>query len=519
MDIIKVKNLGKEYYQYRVFRKGKLMTHALKDVSFSVKKGDFFGLLGKNGAGKSTTMKILTTNLEKTKGKVFVNGYDLDEEENEIKNSISWMFGVDYSGIGWSSLENNLKLAASFLGLSKEKAQRQVTELLHYFGLYKYRKLDVWRLSTGMQGKYSLCVAMLKNPEVLFLDEPLSGLDFEAKEQLRHLLTELNDKGTTIVYTDQQLREVEKLCKNVVVIDHGMKMYEGSVARLKEMYRDADVVDLRCRSGNINSILQDLKKKNSFISDVEIVESRDNIHTIKLLTKVDGTKALMPIGKFLTEKGVVIEQLNAGMLDLEDVFKKFLRKDKKQDEAQRLLNYSVTGEKPSRDEADHLKHSSAKVRGAAVRAFMGHRDVERILTDMLTLTKDMKIESLKVIGDKKLHHLAERLREEARGKERDIDLHLALAMGKLGDIHVVDTLISLLLQYPTCYEVLEHVPRLDQEVIHQLRDRLHTLPKREIAFVIYQIKKMPDAPSLLDLLHLREHQGRKTRRSILSSLR
>ena len=212
--------------------KGKLLTQALKNVSFTIKKGDFFGLLGKNGAGKSTMLKILTTNLEKSGGKVSINGYDLDTEENDIKRSISWMFGFDYNGVGWSSVEKNLLLAATFLGLKKWEAEQRTKKLLHQFGLYKHRKLDVWRMSTGMQGKYSLCVAMLKDPEVLFLDEPLLGLDFEAKQQLRELLQQLKKQGTTIIYTDQQLQEVEKLCNNVVVIDQGVKMYDGSMTRL-----------------------------------------------------------------------------------------------------------------------------------------------------------------------------------------------------------------------------------------------------------------------------------------------
>ena len=167
MDIISVKGLKKDYYQYKVFEKGKILTTALNDISFTVKKGDFFGLLGKNGAGKSTLLKILTTNLEKSAGKVMINGYDMDKDENNIKKYISWMFGVDYDGVGWSSVEKNLKLAAYFLGLKKGQAEKQVEELLKYFSLYKHRKLDVWRMSTGMQGKYSLCVAMLKNPKIL----------------------------------------------------------------------------------------------------------------------------------------------------------------------------------------------------------------------------------------------------------------------------------------------------------------------------------------------------------------
>ncbi len=508
MDIVNVKNVCKDYYQYRVFVRGKLLTQALKNVSFTVKKGDFFGLLGKNGAGKSTLLKILTTNLEKSGGKVYVNGYDMDKDENKIKESISWMFGVDYDGVGWSSVEKNLLLAASFLGLKKGEAEERVKELLHQFGLYKHRKLDVWRMSTGMQGRYSLCVAMLKNPEVLFLDEPLLGLDFEAKEQLRGLLKTLNEDGTTIIYTDQQLQEVEKLCKNVVVIDQGSKVYEGSMSRLKEMYRDADVVELRCRSLSILPLLRELKKKFSFITDYELVESKDNIHEVKLFTSVDGAEVLMKIGNFLHQKRVMVEKLNAGTLGLEDVFIKFLQKDKHREKAKQLLNYQKTGEKPSKEDMRYLHDKHPLVRGAACRAFADYHHVERVLKDMLSLTKEMKIESLRIIGDRKLKHLAEHIKKEIRAKDEDLHLHIALAMGKIGDVNVVDTLMALLLDYRTCFEVLDHVPRLDQDVLQALREKIHALRRLDLQFLLYQIKKMKNSKELLDILHVRENESK-----------
>ncbi len=502
MDVVKVDRLHKNYYQYKVFMKGRLLTQALKNVSFSVRKGDFFGLLGKNGAGKSTLLKILTTNLEKTSGKVLINGYDLDSGEREVKESISWMFGVDYSGIGWSSIEKNLRLAASFLGLSKRETEQRIRELLHRFDLYKHRDMDVWRMSTGMQGRYSLCVAMLKDPEVLFLDEPLLGLDFEAKEQLRDLLRELNEEGTTIIYTDQQLREVEKLCKNVVVIDHGNKMYDGSVARLKEKYRDADVIMLRCRCASPNAVLQELKRTYRFISDFEIVDSRDGIHDIKLYTTVDGAEVLMKVGTFLQQKHVIVEQLNAGMLDLEDVFKKFLRKDTVHEQAQHLLNYHIAGEKPREEHAHYLRHKHHAVRGAACQAFLNYQDVDRVLKEMLMLTKNMQIESLRVIGDAKMNHLVGNVKQSVLGKDKELRLHLALALGKLGDVEVVDTLVELLLDARTCSFVLEHLQRLDHDVLRLLRERVLQLTREDQQFLLYQIQKQKKSEELRSLLHL-----------------
>lgn len=515
MDIIKVSNLSKDYYQYKVFMQGKLLTRALKNVSFRVKKGDFFGLLGKNGAGKSTLLKILTTNLEKTRGSVLVDGHNLDRNEEEVKKSISWMFGVDYDGIGWSSVEKNLKLAAYFLGLGREEAEKRVKSLLTSFDLYAHRKLDVWRMSTGMQGKYSLCVAMLKDPKVLFLDEPLLGLDFEAKEQLRELLKKLNREGTTIVYTDQQLYEVEKLCKNVVMIEHGEKVYDGPMAKLKEKYRDVNILELRCRSPSINNVLHELKRKYAFLSDFELVESRDGVHEVRLFTRIDGARVLLRVGNFLGTKGVVVEKLNAGTLALEDVFRKFLRKDRMKDHAEKLLYYHTAHEQPRQSDEKYLRHRHSLVRGAACAAFLPyHTNVERTLRNMLSLTKEMKIASMRVIGDARLHHLAKRIVHLQPRGDNELQLHIALAMGKIGDVQVVETLMELLFEEESCEEVLHHLSHLDKRVLENLRKRVHALSRADHAFLLYHLRKHSNSSRLLALLHLTEavHQP-QTRRA------
>ena len=129
-NIIEVNNLYKEYYQYKVFRKGKLLTKALNNISFKVKEGDFFGLLGQNGAGKTTLIKLLTTNLKKTAGSIHIDGVDIEQNIRKIKPQISWMFGVDYEGYGWSSIEKNLKLAAYYLGMTTQQAEKRIKELL-----------------------------------------------------------------------------------------------------------------------------------------------------------------------------------------------------------------------------------------------------------------------------------------------------------------------------------------------------------------------------------------------------
>ena len=398
-NIIEVNNLYKEYYQYKVFRKGKLLTKALNNISFKVKEGDFFGLLGQNGAGKTTLIKLLTTNLKKTAGSIHIDGVDIEQNIRKIKPQISWMFGVDYEGYGWSSIEKNLKLAAYYLGMTTQQAEKRIKELLEYFGLYNKRKLDVWRMSAGMQAKYSLAAAMLKKPKILFLDEPLLGLDVPAKEMLRNFLVELNKEGTTIVYTDHQLQEMEKVCNNLVIIEQGSKVYDGSLDNLKQQYRDAHVLELTCQSPMINKTLLSLKRKVKTVMDYEILASNEGTHELKIYTNIDSKKALLPVGNYLKRNKVVIETLNAGLLGLEDVFKKFLKKNKHIQTTKQLQGFHKTQEQPLPRHTTYLKHKHHDVREAACQ-LLHHKkqqQVERALRNMSKMSKPMQISSLNLL--------------------------------------------------------------------------------------------------------------------------
>ncbi len=503
--IIDVNDLVKNFYQHKVFFKGKLLTRALNDVSFRVREGDFFGLLGRNGAGKSTLLRILTTNLKKTDGEVIVNGYDIEKDVKNVKEEISWMFGLDYDGFGWSSIQKNLMLAAHFMGLDKGKGEKRVKELLEYFDLYRYRKLDVWRMSTGMRGRYCLAIAMLKDPKILFLDEPLLGLDIPSKDILRDYLKKINKEGTTIVYTDQQLHEMEKVCNNVVIIEKGDKVYDGSIDELKEHYRDSNVLDITCISNNVNQVLSKLENEYSFITDYEINESVNGIHKIKIYTSIDSKKALLTVGGFLKKQGVIVERLNAGLLSLEDVFKKFLNKDKHNQKASRLKNYRVANETPPRSEIRYLQHEYHKVRGEACGAFYKHdkKLVAGVLGKMLSLTKEMRIEASKIIGDLREKQLIKGLANALRSSDKDIKLHVAIALAKNGHRNVTPYLVDLLLDGERCETVLENLKNVDKNVLSDLSYQLTKLNIFDRSFLLYHINKLKDKEEILDLLQIK----------------
>ncbi len=505
--IIDVNHLFKDFYQYKVFRRGKLLTHALKGVSFKVKEGDFFGLLGRNGAGKSTLLRILTTNLEKTAGSVMINSIDLDTNIRKIKESISWMFGVDYEGVSWSSVYKNLLLAAYYTGLSKHQAEKRANELLHYFDLNHQRNLDVWRLSTGLRGRYSLAVAMLKQPKVLFLDEPLLGLDVPAKDQVRDYLKQLNKDGVTIIYTDHQLQEMEKVCKNLLVIEHGEKLYDGSLEDLKEKYRDTNVVDIVCSGDQVNKVLLQLAKEISYVKDYEVLSSQSNIHTLKIYTAIDSKQSLLPIARYLQQHKLVIESMNAGLLSLEDVYKKFLKKPSTNKHINALHSFIRAREQPTKPYEKYLRAPQADIRGAACSAFLPHqrKQVEEILQKMLTQSQAMRIASLQIIGKNKTLHLLKGLLQK-KHHDQQTTVYLTLALGKIGDISVADSLVHYLLDETLCSEVLEHVPELSQNVQVMLHHRLRRLSRHDLQFILYHIDKSEQKEAIYQALHLRKHK-------------
>ncbi|MFA6888293.1 MAG: ATP-binding cassette domain-containing protein [Candidatus Woesearchaeota archaeon] len=500
--VIHVKNLKKDYYQYKVFSQGKLLTKALRDIAFDIYPGDFVGLIGVNGAGKSTLMRILTTNMEKSSGTVQIFGLDIDKKQDCIKEQISWMFGQDYSGIGWASVEKNMNLAAAFLGMNVHEAQNRIEYLLKKFNLTEKRTTDVWRLSTGMVAKYSLAVALLKNPKVLFLDEPLMGLDTYAKDEIRAILKELNEKGTTIVYTDHQLHEVERICKRLLIINEGKLLFDGSVKKLKQVYRDTNVLEVICTGKNLNKIMYGLVKSHVCL-DYEVIESEGKTHIVRIYTAVNSKKKLVEIAELLQKFGIIIDQLNAGLLSLEDVYRKFLKKDKN-DQAKKLEYFGKANEEPLAEFEKLLKHVNPKVRSQACRVFWKNNKlkVEPILINMLSGTKQEQQEALYVIGQIKDKSFTKHVLVLLDQKEILTKNYAVIALAKLGNETIIDPLMKLLLDQETAAFVLEHVLEFENNILEVLQEKIHTLSGYDKVFIQHQCQLMEQPKKLLDALHL-----------------
>lgn len=203
--IISIKDLVKNYGNF----------NAVKGISFDVYEGEIFGLLGPNGAGKSTTLEIIETLREKTSGKVMVNGFDLDKQPDEIKKII----GVQLQSSGYYPNLNLVELIELFNGMYNKKMPPM--ELLEMVNLKDKAKAKIKELSGGQKQRFSVATTLINDPKIVFLDEPTTGLDPQARRNLWELIKTIRDKGTTVILTTHYMDEAEKLCDRVAIIDSG----------------------------------------------------------------------------------------------------------------------------------------------------------------------------------------------------------------------------------------------------------------------------------------------------------
>lgn len=203
--IISVKDLVKKYGNFT----------AVQGINFEVFEGEIFGLLGPNGAGKSTTLEIIETLREKTSGKIVVDGIDLDKNPSGIKKII----GVQLQTSGYYPGLNLVELIKLFGGLYNKKVD--ALEFLDSVNLRDKAKAKFKELSGGQKQRFSVATTLINEPKIIFLDEPTTGLDPQARRNLWELIRSIRDKGTTVILTTHYMDEAEYLCDRVAIIESG----------------------------------------------------------------------------------------------------------------------------------------------------------------------------------------------------------------------------------------------------------------------------------------------------------
>jgi ABC-2 type transport system ATP-binding protein len=222
--MLEIKGLSKYYRNIPV----------VDDVSFSIRPGEVTGYLGPNGSGKSTTVKIVTGLIEQSAGKVLLDGKDIRADLVNFKRRLGY---VPEEAILYSYLTGleYLQLIGRLRGLPESTADRRANELLELFSLHPHRHAAISTYSKGMKQRVLISAALLHDPDVLILDEPLSGIDVTSAQLFKHLLNELARRGKMILYISHVLEVVEKVCAQVIVIYKGRIMAADSVERLRDL--------------------------------------------------------------------------------------------------------------------------------------------------------------------------------------------------------------------------------------------------------------------------------------------
>ena len=287
---------------------------AVDHINFQVKKGELFGFLGPNAAGKTTTIRMLTGVIEPDEGTASVFGHDILKEGLEGRQLMGVVPEMANAYVDLSAW-NNLMLVGELYGVPKRQRQERAGKLLKEFGLYERRTHLVKGFSRGMKQKLLLCMALINEPQILFLDEPTSGLDVESQRLIKDMIREFSKNGTTVFLTTHNMEEANQLCDRIAIINH------GRIAAIDSPER------LRLRSSGLQSIEVSFDKSVS-IEDLSMVhgvkEAKKTGDKVRLYVD-EPSIALYELVDFARSKRLKIMSLNTFTPTLEDVFLKLVR--------------------------------------------------------------------------------------------------------------------------------------------------------------------------------------------------
>jgi len=301
---IEVKDLTKNYGEIT----------AVDHINFEVRKGEIFGFLGPNGAGKTTTIRILTGVIKPNSGTAAIMGYSILKEPLRAKQIISVVPEMANAYIDLTAWQN-LMLIGELYGVPKRKRQERAGHLLKEFGLHERRNHLARGFSKGMKQKLILCMAMLTEPQVLFLDEPTGGLDVESARLIRDTIRQYNKDGTTVFLSTHNMEEANQLCDRIAIINY------GRIAAIDSPE------NLRMESSSLKSVEISFNKPvpvNELSKISNVAEAKKIGDKIRLYTD-EPHSIINNLTDYARSKGLTIVSLNTLAPTLEDVFIKLIK--------------------------------------------------------------------------------------------------------------------------------------------------------------------------------------------------
>ena len=255
--IVEIKNLVKRYKEFI----------AVDNLSMGIKEGEIFGLLGPNGAGKTTTINTILGLTKKHSGEIKIFGKDMDKCESEIKRNIG-IVPQNIALFNDLTAYENVEFFGRLYGLKGRNLKEGVEQALEFTGLLDRMKDYPGKYSGGMQRRLNIACAIVHKPKLIIMDEPTVGIDPQSRNHILQSVRELNKLGSTIIYTSHYMEEVEELCSDITIMDHGKVIARGSKDDLKSLITVEDRVYIELSSVNFNMI--DNIKKISGVKDCTV---------------------------------------------------------------------------------------------------------------------------------------------------------------------------------------------------------------------------------------------------------
>ena len=333
MYALEINNLHKTY---------KNGTQALKGVDLKVSEGDFFALLGSNGAGKSTTIGIVSGLVNKTSGNVKIFDFDYDTQQAQAKSCI----GLVPQEFNFNQFELVIEILvnqAGYYGITRHLAFERAETYLKQLELWEKRNVMARELSGGMKRRLMIARALIHEPKLLILDEPTAGVDIQIRRSMWEFLSKINQQGTTIILTTHYLEEAESLCKNIAIIDHGCTIENTSMKSLLSqlntetfiLYLQSPIEDAECLQSN------DLSPFNIQLLDASTLE-------VSIVEK----EHMNSLFKSLTENNIHVLSMRNKTNRLEQLFMRLLEKNRNNPDLIETLQQTAQAQTAQADNLD-----------------------------------------------------------------------------------------------------------------------------------------------------------------------
>jgi ABC-2 type transport system ATP-binding protein len=306
-DVIKAEGLTKVFNHNLV---------AVDHINFSVKRGEIFGFLGPNGAGKTTTINMLITILKPTEGKASILGYDIAQQNNDVRNTIG-VVPQEYTADEDLTGYENILLCADLYGIPREISKKRASDLLTLVELVAFKDKKVQTYSGGMRRRLELACGLINRPKVLFLDEPTLGLDVQTRAATWNYVRMLKKEfGMTLFMTTHYLEEADALCDRIAIIDHGKIVVVGTPEELKESL-GGDIITL--------SIKQDVDITH-LVKKIERVKEVKKENGMYMIKSESGEITAPLIIEALRKEGYVVTKLSLTKPTLNEVYLQYTGK-------------------------------------------------------------------------------------------------------------------------------------------------------------------------------------------------